>query len=78
MRTDDEQAKGLAAVLRLLGGRGEIVVAPGDVAALNAGGDREVCYAVGGYDGWVAGKLKHVEMTAEEAAAWLEEGRKKR
>jgi hypothetical protein len=74
MRTRSEQIEGLKLLQHRLqekGHRSRIAYALGDVVALQIDGDhdREVVYAVDGYDGWEQ-QLVKTDMDLAEAVAW--------
>ena len=70
MRSLDEQVEGLRTVQSLAPGA-KIETRQGDVVALRLG-EREVVFAVEGYDLWVEGRLsQHVDLSAVKAARLL-------
>jgi hypothetical protein len=48
----------------------EIEERPGDVPVLKRG-NREICYAVGGYDLWIEGSPKEFNLDVKQAAGLL-------
>ena len=77
VRTEQEQILGLREVQKSLWNLYRvslpIVLQLGDVVRLELRGAprwSELVYAVGGYDGWIAGDLVEPEMSFQEAHRW--------